>query len=86
MRALCALLLLCLVSCHRCPSHPSCPSDMSPAPDLAMPADMALADLSTPADLAAPMPDACIACNAIFNPCNELKLHCYRGCCSADPH
>lgn len=51
-----------------------------------MPADMALADLSTPADLAAPMPDACIACNAIFNPCNELKLHCYRGCCSADPH
>ena len=48
------------------------------APDLSAPLDLSLLDLSPP--------DQCLACNAIINPCNALGLHCYRGCCSADPH
>ena len=71
-----ATLLLLPAGCHRCPAPP-CSLDLA-APDLASPPDLSPPDLSPP--------DACLACNAIINPCNALGLYCYRGCCSADPH
>lgn len=27
--------------------------------------------------------NACLSCNAVENPCNDLGLHCIRGCCGA---
>jgi len=84
MRAiLLSFLLLLPAGCHRCPAPPSCTPDLA-SPDLSVPDLASPLDLS-PADLASP-PDACLACNAIINPCNALGLYCYRGCCSADPH
>ena len=76
-------LLLLPAGCHRRPAPPSCTPDLSSPPDLASPPDLSPPDLSPP-DLSPP--DACLACNAIINPCNALGLFCYRGCCSADPH
>lgn len=72
-----SFLLLLPAGCHRCPAPPSCTPDLA-VPDLASPLDLSPPDLSPP--------DLCLACNAIVNPCNALGLHCYRGCCSADPH
>ena len=72
MRRGALLFALLLPAGCRCPAPPL---DMRPA-----------ADSSSSLDLAE-KPDACLACDAVLNPCPQLGLFCdpLSRCCTASP-